>query len=155
MLKTIPMETVSTGHTNSCKVQSGVPSGLDFCYVTCCLHSPPKSWLLCQASPFSSSHMTFTPLRRAPYNFSSCVTELHLSHSQGQSLPSANGCPRSGGKHTTLVLSLTCSYIIAASSVCYSQLIGKLYHLSPESLHTLRQPTGKRVRPTTLLSLLR
>ena len=63
MLKTIPMETVSTGHTNSCKVQSGVPSGLDFCYVTCCLHSPPKSWLLCQALPFSSSHMTFTPLQ--------------------------------------------------------------------------------------------
>ena len=111
---------------------------------------PSITFLLLAHDLLPSSMVLF-----APYDFSSCVTELHLSHSQGQYLPSANGCPPSGLKHTTLVLSLTCSYIIAASSVCYSQLIGKLYHLSPESLYTLRQPTGKRVRPTTLLSLLR
>ena len=55
-------------------------------------------------------------------------------------------------KHTSLVLSWLCSFIIATSLVHYSPL--NLPLRPPATLYTSWHPTGKRVRPTTLLSFL-
>ena len=130
----------SQGTSNPCKAQTWWNSwtGLLWCLALSPLSSPPKPWLLCQSHYLPPSHMTFHPLFKvlfSPHNFSFCVTELHLSHSQGQSLPSVNGCCLSGLKHTSLVLSTSCSSILRSSSVRYSHLTGKVFHLSPKSVY--------------------
>ena len=94
----------SHGTSNSCKVKSGIPPGLDFYDALCCHHSP-----LLQSPGLSAKHHLSPPLAWPTWSLL-CV-ELHLlsleplllssklqllSYSQQQSLSFVNGCPPSG-----------------------------------------------------------
>ena len=146
------METVATGHVTPAKCKVAY-----LLWCPCCHHTP-----LLQSPGLSAKHHPSPSLTWPTWSSAPCRTPPPVSGTSSlvfktsalvlQLCHLSMAALHPDSKHTSLVLSWLCSFIITASLVYYSPLNLPLPHQA--TLYTSWHPTGKRVRPTTLLSLL-